>query len=442
MKLSCRIALSIFTSLFLSIFPALFTVSLAMTQTQHAGFASAEHSIIGDEINLLFPASDPGMPSQHLLHLPNGFVASYGEIIALGDFYGIPEQPISQGQNDAERRERFLAVFNSFANDVGVIPELKKIIDVIHTEKNTLLSGIERGQKPEDIYASIGHLYDAQWNCITGGGCDVKNWWLKPGRYLKLLLNNYDHFGDDAILAYKIGHQLALEQAAAAHASGNIKQLQLAYAMNAFACHFYTDRFAAGHMRTPRLVLARHVKPAIVGALLANYMHNEENPAGLHMHNLNGDHWIAFGDNSLLSERAKIHRKMIQVAIQHSSNEIFQAFQTGSSEINETASHFLPLPNEVGSAAMTDISTLFYWDAKTQKVMRRSLLDNTYDKNWTDQWWGWSTLLQLNHDRGLPLMDQATLARSELAQKALEDGLITDKYIIEYIKGMSNKKKK
>lgn len=76
-----------------------------------------------------------------------------------------------------------------------------------------------------------------KWNCMTGGGCSSLAWWTLPGRFL------------------------------------------------AFACHFLTDYFSAGHIRVPRVELPEHVTPAIVGSLLSGLMHNKQ-----------GERWIAYGD--------------------------------------------------------------------------------------------------------------------------------------------------
>ena len=66
--------------------------------------------------------------------------------------------------------------------------------------------------------------------------------------YLRLAQLNLDHFGEDAHTAYSAGHYTAMSEAA----NGN---LEVAYAMNAFADHYLGDCFAAGHMRTPRRLL-------------------------------------------------------------------------------------------------------------------------------------------------------------------------------------------
>src|ERR1041385_2729924 len=63
-------------------------------------FEGGEHTAIGDSVLLHFSASDRGTPAHEVkLTLPNGLKLTYGQIVALGgDFYGIPDAPISDGR--------------------------------------------------------------------------------------------------------------------------------------------------------------------------------------------------------------------------------------------------------------------------------------------------------------------------------------------------------
>ena len=60
-----------------------------------------------------------------------------------------------------------------------------------------------------------------------------------------------DHFGAYAWDAYKAGHYRALEIAKAG--SKNEAKLGEAYLYDAFALHYLSDQFSAGHSRTPRM---------------------------------------------------------------------------------------------------------------------------------------------------------------------------------------------
>ncbi|MBX3709596.1 MAG: phospholipase [Gammaproteobacteria bacterium] len=421
------------TTLLIFLWISLLQINTAVAANSPS-FASAEHVAIGNSINLYFSNNSPGQAGVPLL-LPNGLHLTYGDIVSSGDFYELPNQPISQANSETERRARFLAAFSSLAIDPNVISEATQIMDIIRSEEKTLSDGLKRGEKPEDIYNKIGHEYDRQFNCITGGGCSSTAWWLEPGRYLTLATTDYDHFGDNAWITYKTGHQIALEQAIHAHETKDLKKLELAYAMNAFACHFLTDRFASGHMRTPRVELPREVTPNVIGSLLSNYMHNEENVSSLHVHNLRGDRWIAYGDRSYFNPQANDHRKILLEAVQDSADQIFSAFQQGSLPMHDNVYALIPQPDENASTMSLDIAPLFYWNDETKKLMRRSDMSNPYDNHWTSDWWGWSTLVELERERGgLSNESQALLAQSTLAENAIQDGLIINKDIIAFIK--------
>lgn len=417
---------------FLPVFLLSIILQPHLSSAADASFASSEHVILGNQITLPFPDNETGK-SGTLFHLPNGLNFSYGEILTIGDFYGIVDQPISQGKTASERRARFINSFSTFAYNPDAKSESKKIMAVIHNEMNAVEEGMKRGENPEDILSKMSNDNDRQYNCITGGGCTTSAWWLMPGRYMNLLNSNYDHFGDHAYISYLAGHQVALAQAAAAHVSGDIKQLELAYAMNAFASHFLSDRFASGHIRVPRLEMVDHVTPGTIGSLLSSYMHEEESQYGLHVYNARGDTWMAYGDKYYFSPQSEEHRRLLHEALQESATQIYTAYQTGSADIPDQANKLLPMPIETNNAANMDISPLFYWDKTNNKLMRRTTTANIYDKHWTSNWWGWSTLLQIRKERGMSDMAQALLAKSELGKQAVRDGLITKKEIIEYV---------
>ena len=101
----------------------------------------------------------------------------------------------------------------------------------------------------------------ARWHCL-----DLKSQGVPPptkdeklqkrvtDRYLLLASHNLSHFnaGGTAMATYLSGHASALVEAMDAGLSGNPRSWQWALAREAFADHFLTDMFAAGHIRTPR----------------------------------------------------------------------------------------------------------------------------------------------------------------------------------------------
>lgn len=135
-------------------------------------FEGAEHTAIGDNTLLRFEAGQAGIPAhQSPLPLPNGLSLTYGQVIALGgDFYGVPERPIADGANDAERLERFTQAFDALARLPAAKSEAESILAVMQEEISAANQAIKDGRQPHEAYDALGDTLSARWNRITGGG--------------------------------------------------------------------------------------------------------------------------------------------------------------------------------------------------------------------------------------------------------------------------------
>jgi len=408
--------LSIKFSLFLILF---FSACVSFAKL---GFESTEHLASGKNIKLFFSKDDPGQ-TDVAFKLSNGLIIKYHEMLGMGDFYEVEGKTIADGKTVEDQQRNFIGAFNSLALLPNSLNEANEILRIIHEEQKEVETGMNRGEKPEDIYKRVSLKHDREWNCITGGGCEPESWWLTPGRYMKLATQDFDHFGENAWVAYQIGHKIALQTAMAAHAKQDKPTLAVAYAMDAFASHFLSDRFAAGHMRTPRFSLATKVSPSVVGSVLAGYMHGEENHNGLHVSNKNGDQWLAFGDKKYFDLESKINNEMLEKALQESINQIFQTYLTGELPTTDTIGNMIPYPYEVKNNSERDIATLFYLDEKTGIIYRRSDVSNLHDKHWTKHWWGWSTLILLSSQRGIPEFAKTQLLAAGLKNEAEAHGI-------------------
>lgn len=390
------------------------TTSTVFASPTNLRFESAEHVLIGDKVKLQFEANVQGQTGVKL-KLPNGLQLTYGEIVALaGDFYGNPDQSITSGNSRLEKKQNFILAYMTLAMDSQALLEVPKIMQVLQDEEHQLLEGMRNGEKPADIYARMITDHNIAWNCITGGLCleDYpgmpidqfrKIYFFKPGRYLKLADTNFDHFGKEAIEAYSIGHELALEKALAARQHNNPNELALAYSINAFACHFLTDEFSSGHMRTPHFELYNQIYPASEGSILAAYMHNEESEFGLNVTNQRGDAWKAYGDRYYFDKRNQRNREILQEAMQLSVDAIFTTYQSGQlpaqDKVLELTPNLTKLLNEI--TAHTNISPLFYWDTKSQQLLRRATINNPNNYEWTENWNGFATLTELENSKGM-----------------------------------------
>jgi hypothetical protein len=422
------------------------TPAVFANNTPPLGFQSPEHVTIGENVMLQFPDKLPANGVS--LHLQNGLTLTYGEIVALGgDFYGVVDAPIALGKTSAEQQQRFVNAFATLATDTKAVAESAKLLALIKSEAKDIQQGIDQGENPTAVYARVNPDYNVEWNCITGGLCatdvpgvpkDVlrKIYVLKQGRYLQLADTDFDHFNVQAWQAYNAGHSAALETAITAHGdNNNVAILEKAYAMNAFACHYLTDAFAPGHMRTPRLELYYTVFPATVGSILAGSMHIEDNKQGLVISNRRGDTWKAYGDSYYADERNQKNRALLQEAMQTSADEIYATFTSGQLPTEDKVHDLIPDLEKLSrpDAQHVNLSPMFYWDKDKKIVFRRSSLTDLHNYTWTAYWIGWETLLELLSVNGIPGNEQAALlAHTDTRSDALKKGLITDSDVLKF----------
>lgn len=363
---------------------------------------SAEHALIGDRINLQFDSgSQPAGAVPLILPLDAAQSAprslTYGQLVALaGDFYGVVGNPISTSNDPTAT---FKAAFQSLGDDWG---QTQQILAVMGEEITAVKRAVSEGKEASTAYALLGDSLSLKWNEITGG-YNLGGLPVVMGRYLNLAAENWDHFTGYAVAAYRAGHAIAMELAAAipgANVSPEEKQarFQAAYAINAFADHFLTDLFSAGHIRVPRRELYDQVATPIpgfsgtLGSLLSRCMHDEDCKNGLKVHNAAGNSWTAYGDKRLLDGVSKDNFEMAVRATQASANDVWDAYRGGA--FAYSALQLTPdLVKVADVTSKENYSPLFL--AQNGKADRRNDVHNRQDYSWTSDWWGWSTYAQI-----------------------------------------------
>ncbi|MDA8437393.1 MAG: hypothetical protein M0Z51_00865 [Propionibacterium sp.] len=359
---------------------------------------SAEHAWLGDRITLTFESGD--VPAQGLpLALPlNGAPGgpnrlTYGQLVALGgDFYGVVGGPISTAPDS---RVAFLAAFTSLGTDWT---QLQEILAVMAEEIAAVTGALASGEDPSKVYGVLGDSLSMRWNEITGGE-NIGPVPVVMGRYLKLAAENWDHFAGYAITAYRAGHAIAMDHAASARTSGlspadRQVRLQEAYAFNAFADHFLTDLFSAGHLRVPRKELYEQVTTPIpgrsgtMGSLLSRSMHDEDSRVGLTVHNAAGNTWVAYGDKRLLDAATGDNRAMAVRATQASATDVWNAYQ-GAPQQDSALALIPDVGRVLDVSTRENFSPLFVQQGGSTN--RRNDVTNRNDYSWTSNWWGWST---------------------------------------------------
>lgn len=143
----------------------------------------------------------------------------YGELVALsGDFYETPEE-----------------LFNEKPSPLPWLYESNDLSDLREIFSNEL-QWIEARQQDKGSKTYPDENIRLAWNAKS---------------YVELALRNTDHFGWHNIVAYCKYHAEALHLASSSRGQETDIFRQALYT-NAFADHFLTDGFAAGHIRVPR----------------------------------------------------------------------------------------------------------------------------------------------------------------------------------------------
>lgn len=134
---------------------------------------------------------------------------------------------------------------------------------------------------------------------------------VSNGQYAGLAIKNAHHFAPTNWIRFNREQRAALElveKHLASPPSGATAPIPAeALARTAFALHFLTDAFSAGHMRVPRVTMD------VAGAMAAKLMHDLDGKYGLQVKNDFGDVWRAFGDGYLNpTHRPKIQTDMLK----------------------------------------------------------------------------------------------------------------------------------
>lgn len=293
------------------------------------GFGSSEHRYIGEAVQL------KGLPDGKTpLLLKGGIPIRFRDVIPLaGDFYGKPGKAISLlGGNDEEKTARFLENYETLEKADPV--QIQKIISIIDHESHA----VEHSALPHHCYSSqmIGNS-----KAIGKIKQDIGD----------LLVDNSDHFYKDAREAYRVGHAYALK--IAGKAGGNIEELKRAYAVDAYACHFLTDLFSAGHMRNQRgeleIFLVSVLKfPAYAkefAGILTGAQHEKDGDEGLNVSN-GRDSWRAYGDGSFFAQKNGENKTKVIAATQASVDEVYAAYCAGDVPHSSSMDQHIPFVTE------------------------------------------------------------------------------------------------
>jgi hypothetical protein len=344
-------------------------------------WGSGEHVLLGDQVGL------PGVPQGSKFKISGDLSATYGQLLALaGDFIGIPTAPICQGATESERQRRFQQAFGQIANEPQ---EISTILGMINDEVVALNNAIRSGGKPSDAYKQFGMDRELKFNTVT------------KGRYLNLAATNFDHFSEGAIAAYKAGHACALkfaELAGKGLSDPGIDPnwhpppltLENAYMRNAFADHYLSDLFSAGHLRTDRVKLHNWSMWKVPGTeifcgdYLAMFVHDEDSHYGLKVENERGERWSCYGDKRYFNPENQKNRDLCAEAVKISIQEIYQAYQTKNGAPVYGALKLIPNLAKARDWSTNPNNRVLFYFADGDRLFERKNVNNLGDNNYDE----------------------------------------------------------
>jgi hypothetical protein len=329
-------------------------------------YGSGEHYLLGSQL-ITLPAVVSDFASIRQAHphfrlaslrigasqsLQNGVAQfAFGEIIALaGDFICIEEKGSAGIISDAPSetiQERFRVAFDMLwkATLADRLPSYVSCVKGILAEA----AAIEEARARDPQYKKSANPTDAVYkSCYRTLYLSELDWAQRLGdrsylmRYFDALSNNFDHFNfsrdppagqeraeGPATRTYRAGHSMAMHIAAAA--GGSWLGLNEAMCVEAFACHFLTDSFAVGHVRTPRRELMHAcdywVAQEFRAGLRAHDMHDEDGQYGVYISSsIHPDPWKAYGDGALFHSDNAFNRDMCLAAMHAALLDVRDAF--------------------------------------------------------------------------------------------------------------------
>ncbi len=213
-------------------------------------FMSGEHAWLGNQgVEVACAALDESSrPYDAIARHDDDEEFSYGELVALsGDFYATPKD-----------------LFEESAGWWSWLYESNDISDLLAIFAREL-DAIEMQRRGDSVQYPVETIALA-WNAKS---------------YIELALDNTDHFGWHNAVEYVKRHEEALSLAAESKGQPDTSEAwRRALFTNAFADHFLTDGFAAGHVRVPRAQICiwgegRGYDPKLSGAL-SKLLHDQD----------------------------------------------------------------------------------------------------------------------------------------------------------------------
>ena len=290
---------------------------LSQSAGSRLGFASGEHALLGDQAYSRVAARHPEL-ALPLARADGQVVFTYGELVALsGDFFAGPDD-LFEGKGERDLRH---PLAGNLAKGRSLVA--REAADARDQRRLTRVEDLPT-HVVGDLLAFPGHL--------------------------GLARRNTEHFGWRSLLAYARHHERALMLArssrdSAAELAVTLGLRRRALFVNAFADHFLTDAFAAGHLRNPRVETLAWAQergvPELVAQLYSKFLHDNDHrltadsTEGLQVTNARGDRWRTRvdGELELFPDQEPLATALPVAAVERSVDEVFAAMATGAAPL-------------------------------------------------------------------------------------------------------------
>lgn len=301
-----------------------------------------------------------------------------GAFVALGgDFYGVPKDPISFGVTEEDQQKRFIAAYETLATADS--NEVEKLLKQMEVEAKAVVDAAKKGEKPSIGLHRISGSNNIQYARITQNNRFPGALW--DSRYGDLAEMNFDHFKGEALVSFNAGFKVAVTTAEKAFEKQDpVAKRELfveSLAQLLFACHFLTDLFSAGHLRTPRkemwdIITDRGIMGGSLSAgFLAMKMHNEDNAYGLNViSDACAGGWKAYGDHCYFDPKNDDGDKWVIEAVKAALADIFSCYNGNKPTFN--FQQFLPRPSPVNFSPMFRIEEI---DGQREITVRADIND-------------------------------------------------------------------
>ncbi|WP_298512770.1 hypothetical protein [uncultured Kordia sp.] len=268
------------------------------------GWETDEHAKLGPKVDIYMR--------------PQGYSMTYGEIVALaGDWFETPEDLINAS------KEKIDAILGG--EGVDDRPYNKELYNEAFGEMATIALTNTSHFSPQNIET---------WKKFKAQAEDYA---------MKAFHSHTITLTKDVVNDYLKGGDL---------------EIRNAFLYNAFADHFLSDSFSAGHIRTPAKVMRENPERIEVGreskilngalfiaqhfpkgtttqvfliyaGVLIKEMHDEDGKNGLNVQSSNGKKWRAYGDGRLETSENKENYDLVKKAVDNSAESIYYILQTG-----------------------------------------------------------------------------------------------------------------